>query len=72
MPRRLTVQIAPDGSVQAEASGTPGPSCVDAIEQLRALLHAEPVDSKPTPEFSLLPLGSETVRSQSQVVEENP
>lgn len=52
MPRRLTVSIRPDGSIAAEASGTPGPDCLDALEQLRTMLHAEIDSSKPTPEFS--------------------
>ncbi len=52
MPRRLDISIRPDGTISAEASGTPGPDCLDALEQLRALLHAEVSDSKPTPEFS--------------------
>lgn len=52
MTRKLTVTILPDGTVSAEASGTPGPDCLGAIEQLRQLLGAEVSDSKPTPEFS--------------------
>lgn len=53
MPRRLSVSIRPDGSITAEASGTPGPDCLDALDQLRAILHAEVEGSKPTPEFSM-------------------
>jgi len=52
MPRRLTVSIHPDGTIDAEASGTPGPDCLSAIEQLRQLLGAEVSDSRPTPEFA--------------------
>ncbi|WP_366941390.1 DUF2997 domain-containing protein [uncultured Microbacterium sp.] len=52
MVRRLTVSILPDGTINAEASGTPGPNCLSAIDQLRQILHAEVADSKPTPEFS--------------------
>jgi len=55
MPRRLDITIRLDGTIAAEASGTPGPDCLDALEQLRALLHAEISDSKPTPEFSQTP-----------------
>lgn len=52
MIRRLTISIQPDGTIAAVASGTPGPTCVDALEQLRLLLNAEVSDSRPTPEFS--------------------
>lgn len=53
MPRRLNVSVRPDGMVVAEASGTPGPSCMEALEQLSALLNASVADSRPTPEFAL-------------------
>lgn len=52
MTRKLTISILPDGTISAEASGTPGPDCLSAIDQLRHLLNAEVFDSKPTPEFS--------------------
>lgn len=52
MPRQLSISIRSDGSIIAEASGTPGPDCLDALDQLRAILHAEIEGSKPTPEFS--------------------
>jgi hypothetical protein len=52
MPRRLTISIQADGTVAAEASGTPGPDCLDSLDQLRAILNAEVAGSKPTPEFS--------------------
>ena len=52
MPRRLTISVKPDGSISAEASGTPGPDCLDALDQLRNMLHAEIEGSRPTPEFS--------------------
>lgn len=66
MPRRLTVSIRPDGTIAAEASGTPGPDCLDAIDQLRALLNAEPTDSKPTPEFSMI---QQPVQPQTQAAQ---
>lgn len=53
MPRRLSISVHPDGSITAEASGTPGPDCLDALDQLRAILHADIEGSKPTPEFSM-------------------
>jgi hypothetical protein len=52
MTRRLSISISLDGTIAAEASGTPGPECLTALDQLRALLGAEVADSKPTPEFS--------------------
>lgn len=51
MTRRLTISILPDGTITAEASGTPGPACLSAIDQLRQLLDAEVSDSRPTSEF---------------------
>lgn len=53
MPRRIHIAVRPDGSIAAEVSGTPGPGCLDAIDQLRTMLHAEVEVSRPTPEFSM-------------------
>lgn len=55
MTRKLTIAILPDGTINAEASGTPGPDCLSAIDQLRFLLHAEVSDSNPTREFTFSP-----------------
>lgn len=63
MTRRLTISIRSDGSITALASGTPGPACLDAIEQLRVLLNAEVSDSRPTPEFSAS-VASAKIRSE--------
>lgn len=52
MTRKLAISILPDGTINAEASGTPGPDCLNAIDQLRRLLHADITDSRPTPEFN--------------------
>lgn len=52
MTRKLAISILPDGTITAEASGTPGPDCLSAIDQLRLLVNAEVSDSRPTPEFS--------------------
>ncbi|QEV99411.1 DUF2997 domain-containing protein [Microbacterium caowuchunii] len=52
MPRRLEVSVRPDGTITAEASGTPGPDCLDSLDQLRSMLNAQVAESKPTPEFS--------------------
>lgn len=52
MPRRLEVSVRSDGTISAEASGTPGPDCLDSLDQLRAMLNAHIAESKPTPEFS--------------------
>lgn len=65
MPRRLTVSIRTDGSIVAEASGTPGPECLDALEQLKRILDADIIDSKPTPEFSASPHVRLTVENTS-------
>lgn len=53
MTRKLCISLLPNGTITAEASGTPGPACLSAIEQLRQLLDAEVSDSKPTPEFAV-------------------
>lgn len=53
MTRKLSISILPDGTIVAEASGTPGPDCLSAIDQLRFLLNSEVSDSKPTPEFTV-------------------
>ncbi|MGM7666084.1 DUF2997 domain-containing protein [Microbacterium sp. A93] len=53
MTRKLMISILPDGTINAEASGTPGPDCLSAIDQLKHLLNAEASDSKPTPEFGV-------------------
>lgn len=53
MPRRLNVSIHPDGSIVADASGTPGPECLGALDQLRAILNADVEESRPTPEFAM-------------------
>lgn len=52
MTRRLAISILPDGTINAEASGTPGPECLSAIDQLRHMLSAEVSDSRPSPEFA--------------------
>lgn len=52
MTRRLSISIEPDGRISAVVSGTPGPACLDALEQLRRMLDADVTDSRPTPEFS--------------------
>lgn len=52
MTRKLAISILSDGTITAEVSGTPGPDCLTALDQLRLLLEAEVSDSKPTPEFS--------------------
>lgn len=52
MTRRLSISIEPDGRISALVSGTPGPSCLDALAQLRRMLDAEITDSRPTPEFA--------------------
>jgi|GEM_PF-4109564 len=53
MSRRLDISVRPDGTIRAEASGTPGPECLDSLDQLRALLNANIEESKPTSEFAV-------------------
>lgn len=72
MPRRLEVSVRPDGVIAAEASGTPGPDCLDALDQLRAMLNAYVLDSKPTPEFSgAAPILRVDDRNENRGYEEN-
>jgi Protein of unknown function (DUF2997) len=51
MTRRLMVSILPDGTISAEASGTPGPSCLDGITEIEQICAAVAVDSTLTPEY---------------------
>lgn len=55
MTRKISISILPDGTIAAEASGTPGPDCLGALEQMQLLLNANILDSRPTPEFSESP-----------------
>lgn len=71
MTRKLTISILPDGTITADASGTPGPDCLSAIEQLRYMLGAEVSDSKPTPEFSASPAYLHVSSSQVQPLEDH-
>lgn len=64
MPRRLDISVRPDGTITAEASGTPGPDCLDSLDQLRAILNADIAESKPTPEFSEQRMGANNKGSQ--------
>ena len=70
MPRRLNISINPDGTIVAESSGTPGPGCVDSINPLEAMLQAEVIDSRPTPEFSGTKLSSLKLTEQTQNLED--
>ncbi|KAB1661447.1 DUF2997 domain-containing protein [Pseudoclavibacter sp. CFCC 13796] len=55
MSRRLSISIAPDGSINADVSGAPGPACLESLATLRQVLNADIADSKPTPEFGFRP-----------------
>lgn len=50
-PKRIRVQIFPDGTIKAETIGIKGRDCVDYIEVLEQLLDAEVVDSEYTAEY---------------------
>lgn len=69
MTRRLEISIKADGTISAEASGTPGPECLEALDQLRRLLNAEVSDSKPTPEFTAMVGNAQRSVSETQQVE---
>ncbi len=71
MTRKLSISILPDGTISAEASGTPGPDCLSAIEQLRQILNAEVSDSKPTPEFTALDAPVKLYLADDQPVEDH-
>lgn len=70
MTRRLNISIRPDGSIAAEASGTPGPDCLGAIPPLEAMLQAQVIDSRPTPEFDKTSNSLRLNNEQSQGLED--
>lgn len=51
MSRTITIQIFPDGKVQAEVNGVKGKSCTDYIKIIEEILEAETSDSDYTPEY---------------------
>lgn len=51
MSRKITIQIFPDGKVQAEVNGVKGKSCTDYIKIIEEILEAETSDSDYTPEY---------------------
>lgn len=52
MPKRIRIQIHPDGRVEAETLGISGPSCTGYIQIIEELLSAEAVSSYYKPEYS--------------------
>ena len=51
MDRHISIQILPDGRIQASVQGIKGPACADYIRALEELLEAETVDSSFRPEY---------------------
>ena len=52
MTKRITVTIQPDGTIVAEASGQPGPACMDDLATIQAMCKGATVaDSRLTPEY---------------------
>lgn len=50
--KKITITVSSSGAITAEASGEPGPSCMDQLDLIQALLPgAEMSDSKLTPEY---------------------
>jgi hypothetical protein len=50
--KTITITVSASGSITAESSGQPGPSCMDELATIRALLPgAEIADSRLTPEY---------------------
>lgn len=52
MTRRITITVGNDGSIVAESSGEPGPSCLDGISVIESLCDTAVVTtSRLTPEY---------------------
>jgi len=51
MPKRINIQIFPNGRIQAEIHGVKGKKCTDYIRILEEILDAKTVDSDYTPEY---------------------
>ncbi|MEC5180528.1 DUF2997 domain-containing protein [Arthrobacter sp. CG_A4] len=50
--KKITITVSASGSITAESGGQPGPSCMDELATIQALLpQTEIVDSKLTPEY---------------------
>lgn len=50
--KKITITVSSSGAITAESSGQPGPSCVDELTTIQALLPgAEIADSRLTPEY---------------------
>lgn len=64
MTRRISVSIAPDGTITAEVTGAPGPACLSSYETIGRLVPgASVVDSKLTPEYYLTATEQAEVRN---------
>lgn len=53
MAKRISIQIFPDGRIQAETQGVVGKKCIDYIGVLETLLDAEAVESEYTSDYYL-------------------
>ncbi|WP_081627282.1 DUF2997 domain-containing protein [Arthrobacter sp. 131MFCol6.1] len=50
--KKITITVSYSGAITAESSGQPGPSCMDELAMIQALLPgAEIADSRLTPEY---------------------
>lgn len=52
MPKRIRIQIHPDGRVEAETLGITGPSCTGYIHLIEEMLSAEATSSYYKPEYA--------------------
>jgi hypothetical protein len=50
--KKITITVSASGSITAESSGQAGPSCMDELATIQALLpQSEILDSRLTPEY---------------------
>lgn len=49
--KQLTIILRPDGSIEAEVGGDPGPNCLDGIDDLRRMTGGQVVASQTTDRF---------------------
>ncbi|MFR9751467.1 DUF2997 domain-containing protein [Nocardia sp. 004] len=68
MNRRIVVTVSADGTISAESTGRPGPSCLDDVTLMQQLCRqAEVVDSRLTREY----YASRTVTDTTVVQQED-
>lgn len=52
MNEQIIVRVTNDGQIHAETKGIKGPKCLDSIQLLEELLHAQTTASAFTPDYS--------------------